>query len=173
MSRRYLFRLLLAVMFAVYLAMLLWSLPHLRATAGGLAPFDLRPAGYSLAEAQALLAALGAEGRNYYLTVQQSLDSAYPALLAVVLVLAFRALAPGWPGLGLSVLAVLGSGFDYLENARVAVLLRAGPEAVTAEMVAAANRATVLKSAAVTLAMVALLVLLANRGWRRWRRRAA
>jgi hypothetical protein len=148
--------------------MLLWSLPHLRALSGGLAPFDLRPGGYDLAAAQALLAALGAAGRSYYLNVQQSLDSAYPALYAVVMVWAFRALAPGWWGRLLGLLALAGAGFDYLENARVAALLRADPGAVTAPMVAAASQATLAKSVAVTAALLVLIALLARAGGRRW-----
>ncbi len=168
--RRAVFWLLFAAMVAVYGAMLFWSLPRLEALAGGLMPFDLRPTGYSLNEAQDLLAALGAEGRAYYLGVQQSLDSAYPALYAVVMVMAFRALLAGWWGRALGLLALAGAAFDYLENARVAVMLRLPPEAVSEAMVAAASLATVAKSATVALALVSLSVLLARNARRRWGR---
>lgn len=166
--KRGLFWALFALMAGVYGAMLFWSLPRLQGFSGGLLPFDLRPGGYSLAEAQALLAAMGAEGRDYYLGVQQTLDSAYPALYAVVMVLAFRALAPLWWGRGLGLLALTGAGFDYLENARVAAMLRLPPEAVSDAMVAAASQATVAKSVAVAAALVSLSVLLARAGGRRW-----
>lgn len=166
--RRPLFWVLFALMVGVYGAMLFWTLPQLQALSGGLLPFDLRPGGYDLAEAQALMSALGAEGRGYYLGVQQTLDSAYPALYAVVMVLAFRALAPLWWGRALGLLAVAGAGFDYLENARVAVMLRLSPEGVTEAMVAAASQATMLKSVTVAAALVALSVLLARAGGRRW-----
>ncbi|MDP2061752.1 MAG: hypothetical protein Q8J98_01430 [Phaeovulum sp.] len=166
--KRGLFWLMFALMAGVYGAMLIWTLPQLKLLSGGLLPFDLRPGGYDLAEAQALLAALGADGRAYYLGVQQSLDSAYPALYAVVMVLAFRALVPGWWGRVLGVLVAAGAGFDYLENARVAVMLRAEPQAVTEAMVAAASQATVIKSVAVAVALVVLSVLLARAGGRRW-----
>jgi len=166
--KRALFWVLVALMAGVYGAMLFLTLPHLKQLSGGLLPFDLRPGGYDLAEAQALLAALGEGGRHYYLAVQQTLDSAYPALYAVVMVLAFRALAPLWWGRALGLLAVAGAGFDYLENARVAVLLRLAPEGVTAAMVAAASQATVAKSMTVAAALVVLSVLLARVGRRRW-----
>lgn len=166
--KRALFWVLLALMAGVYCMMLFWTLPRLKVLSGGLLPFDLRPSGYTLAEALALLAAMGTEGRAYYLSVQQQLDSAYPVLYAVVMVLAFRALAPLWWGRALGVLALAGAGFDYLENARVAVMLRQAPEAVTEAMVAAASQATVLKSVTVTVALVVLSVLLARAGGRRW-----
>ncbi len=86
---RLIFWIMFAVMLGVYLVMVLWSLPLLMADAGGLPAFDLRPAGYSHDEAQAFLAALSPEGRAFYLDVQQWLDTAYPALLGVVLVMAF------------------------------------------------------------------------------------
>jgi hypothetical protein len=150
---------------AVYLTMILWSLPHLQQTAGGRVVFDLRPMGYQPTEARALVTALGEEGRAYYLNVQQRLDTAYPALLAVVLALAFRLLARGWLVWALTAFAVLATVFDYLENGAVAVLLRAGPEAITDTMVESASRWTLLKSATATVAFVALVVLLLRAGW--------
>ena len=155
----------LTLAMAVYLTMILWSLPHLRQAAGGRVAFDLRPMGYQPAEARALVAALGAEGRAFYLNVQHRLDTAYPALLAVVLALAFRLLARGWMVWALTAIAVLAAAFDYLENWAVAVLLRAGPEAITDAMVESASRWTLLKSATASVAFVALVVLLLRAGW--------
>jgi hypothetical protein len=115
--------------------------------------------------ARALVAALGVEGRAFYLNVQHRLDTAYPALLVVVLALAFRLLARGWMAWALTTIAVLAAAFDYLENWAVAVLLRAGPEAITDAMVESASRWTLLKSAAASMAFVALVVLLLRAGW--------
>jgi hypothetical protein len=56
---------LFAITIAVYLTMVLWSLPHLREMAGGLAAFDLRPTGYSPAEAKAVVSALGTAGADF------------------------------------------------------------------------------------------------------------
>jgi hypothetical protein len=155
-----------AVTMAVYLTIVLWTLPHLQQMAGGLAAFDLRPMGYSPAEARAVVGALGAAGADYYLNVQHWLDTAYPGLMALVLVLAFRWLARGWLVWVLGAGAVIAALFDYLENHAVAVMLRAGPDGLSDVMVESASRWTVLKSASSTIVFVALLVLLLLAGWR-------
>jgi hypothetical protein len=68
-----------AVSIGILLVMVLGTLPHLQQMAGGLTPFDLRPNGYTAEEAQALLAALGTAGRDFYLNVQLRIDLIYPA----------------------------------------------------------------------------------------------
>lgn len=160
-----------AVMMAVYLTMILWSLPHLQQLAGGQAAFDLRPMGYSPIEARAVVGALGPAGAEYYLNVQQGLDTAYPGLLALVLVLAFRMLTKGWVVWVLGAGAVVMALCDYLENFAVAAMLRAGPAALSDAMVESASRWTIAKSGISTLVFVALLVLLMMAGWRWMRRR--
>ncbi len=170
MSGRGFFWLLVAVTLAIYLAMVLWTLPGIAADAGGLLPFDLRPLGYAPSEARAFLEALGADGRALYLGPQKWLDTVYPALLATVLALALRHfLASDRPGLraALTALPVVASGFDYLENVRVRQLLLA--DAPGDAMIEAASFATQAKSLLATLAMLALVALLARAGWRRWR----
>ncbi len=46
-------------------------------------PFDIRPGGYSYAEAQAFLEAIGEHGRRYYAVPELILDALYPPLYAV------------------------------------------------------------------------------------------
>lgn len=164
MPVRGVFWLVFAATLGVYLVMLLWTLPAITAAAGGLAPFDLRPSGYTFDEARAFLAALTSEGTTLYRKVQQRLDIAYPVLLAATLVLAILLLSPA--GLGrwrwlLAATALPGMVFDYLENASVAAMLDGGAAALTPELAAAASRWTVFKSAFSTLAFIALLALLA------------
>lgn len=153
---RLMFWLMFVVMLGIYLVMGLWSIPKIVADAGGLLAFDLRPVGYSFDEARVFITALSDEGRAFYLNVQQMLDSAYPALFAVVMVMAFSHLFAGWTRWVAIALALAGAGFDYMENAAVAVMLRAG-DGLTETMVATASGWTVLKSGAVTLALVALI----------------
>ena len=160
---------LLVVTLGVYLTMVLWSLPQLQQMASGLAGFDLRPMGYTPDEARALVKALGSSGADFYLNVQLWLDSAYPALMAAVLILAFARLARGTWVWVLAGGAVLMAAFDYLENRAVAGLLRAGPEAVSDAMVSVASRWTLLKSASSTVVFLALAGLLVWAGWQRWR----
>lgn len=160
---------LFALTTALYLAMTLWSLPQLSALAGGQAMFDLRPSGYDLATARTILDGLGAAGRDFYLRVQQPLDALFPPLEALVLSLAFLRLYSRAVARPLILLAIAAAAFDLMENVGVATMLRAGPDGVSAEMVAVASRWSVMKSASVTFAMLALLAGLAMAGWRRWR----
>ena len=157
------FWLLFAVTLAVYLTMVVWSLPTVSEAAGGRTPFDLRPGGYSFDEARDFLAALSADGTAFYRNVQQRLDLFYPALNAATLFFAIVLLAPGrwgaWRWL-LALTAIPGGVFDYLENHAVAGMLALGSDGITPDLVAAASRWTVLKSLATTVAMVVLLALL-------------
>jgi hypothetical protein len=160
------FWILFLLTISVYLTMILWSLPHLRDLAGGLTAFDLRPTGYSPAEARALVSALGTSGADFYLNVQLWLDTAYPALLAAVLVLAFNKLAQGWLVWLLCCGAVFMALSDYLENRVVAAMLRAGSVALTDDMVASASNWTLLKSASSTPVFIMLVILLMHACWR-------
>lgn len=167
---RILFWILVAAMSTLYGAMLFWSLPELARLSGGLAIFDLRLSGYSLETARAILTALGYEGQDFYLNIQQRLDTPYPALLGGVLGMAHYRLYPRLWATGFSAVAIAGTCFDYLENAAVAGMLRVGPEALDAAMVATASRWTQLKSSADAIAVLAVLVGLIWAGWRRWRK---
>lgn len=152
-----LFWVLFALALALYLVIVLWSLPRIAAEAGGLAPFDMRPAGYGPDEARSFLAALSDTGRARYLGIQHSLDLAYPALLAMTLALGFGILFHGPLRWALWALALAVVGFDWLENHAVAGLLRADPALLDAATVAGAARWTLLKSVATTLAGLVLL----------------
>lgn len=178
--KRALIVLVLATTAAVYAAMLLWSLPALTAIAatGGLADarmFDMRPGGYDFDSAKALLVALGGAGRAQYLSVQHKLDTIFPPLngLSMFIGLTFVAARLGLGGrIATAVAALLAlavAGFDLAENAAVAGLLRAGPEAITPEMAQGASRLSVLKSTSVTVTLTVLLAGLAAVGFRGWR----
>lgn len=171
MRRRVLvFWAMFAVMLAVYLTMVFWSLPHLKQAAGGRVAFDLRPMGYDPQEARALLAALGEQGRAFYLDVQHRLDAVYPALLAAVLVFAFGLLSRGWIFWTLGAAAIVASAFDYMENHAVAAMLRMAPDDVSDAMIASASQWTILKSASASIAFAGLTILLLRAGWIRLRR---
>lgn len=166
MTTRTLYWGLFGVTMAVYATMLAWSLPAVSAAAGGLAPFDMRPSGYSLDEARAFLAALTSEGADFYRNVQQRLDIAFPALIALTLGFGIVGLLPrrlgAWRWLGLAV-ALPVAVFDYLENHAVARMIEAGAAGLTAELVAAASQWTVLKSMATSIVMTGLLVVIVAR----------
>ncbi len=172
LSLKRLFWISLLVSLAIYAAMVFWSLPFIQQQAGGLRPFDLRPGGYSLAEASEFLQRLSEQGRTFYLTVQHKLDFFYPALLAITLGCGLWLMAPAsWKVARwlLILLPLPGMAFDYVENYFVASLLKASPALIDERAVAAASLATVIKSITTTVAIVALVVLLLM--WRLRKRR--
>jgi len=156
-----------AAMLAVNLCMNLGTAPKIEALSGGLRQFDMRVTGYGFAEAQAFVTALGAEGRALYLGLQLWLDMAFPPLLGAVLFLVYRWLFPGWPGLVIGALSMTEVVADTLENAAIAVMLRAGPDGMTQAMVARASQWTQVKWSLACVGVLALVVGLALRLWRR------
>lgn len=162
---RVIYALLVAITFGIFMVMVLWTLPEISASANGLKPFDLRPSGYSFEEAIAFLQAISDEGRDIYLGIQHTLDIFYPVLLAMVLVIFFTQMTSFiWAGI-LSLIAIAGAVFDFLENMGVKSLFelhKVSPEAITPKMVETLSNWTFLKSATTSLAFVALLVLLAK-----------
>ncbi len=157
---------LVAVTAANYLLMVVWSGPRLSHAAGGLMPFDVRLSGYAPAAALRYLQALGTDGRAFYLEVQLRIDALFPGLFALV-----TGIALWWlyvekaRGMRVAILAfpTLGAGFDYLENARIAAMLRAVDP--PPGLVAAASEATVLKFLFVG-ATVALVLVGAIGNWK-------
>jgi hypothetical protein len=122
---------------------LLWAvmffgpLAHLSRLSGGMTPFDIRPWGYSYAEARAFLEAIGAEGRAYYASPELILDAFYPPLYAVS-----RGLALWWltmPGRigkapvplkvrwALIAVPILMATLDVIENGCIAMMLWTWP----------------------------------------------
>ena len=161
-----------AVAQALYLLIMVWSLPRIAAEAGGLVAFDARPLGYDYEAAHAFLMALSLEGRSHYLGVQLPLDLAYPAILATMFALGFRQLFRGGHRRALMALALCVVAFDYLENFWIGSILGAGVEKLGAETVAWASLWTVMKSACTTLAYAALIYGAGRAAWRKRARRA-
>ena len=173
--KRGLFWLLTVVTLAIYGTMVAWSLPHISAEAGGLAPFDMRPTGYSFEEARAFLAALSAEGNAFYRTVQHKLDLLFPGMMAAVLYFAVAALLPRGLGIWRHAIAasmILTAVFDYAENSAVAAMLAAGADGLTREMAETANMWSTTKATVSTVAYSLLLILLIWKGVALWRRRS-
>lgn len=155
---------------AFYAAMVFGSLADLEAVSG-LKPFDMRPTGYGPDEARALLSSLGDAGRDTYLRHQLVLDTFYPALLAVNLSSLFRLVGRD-SGARVAVQAGVivswcAAGFDYAENIGIAAMLALRDELPDA-LVTTTSLATVAKSASTSVAITALLGLLAWRVRRAW-----
>lgn len=173
---------LLAASGVLWAVMFFGTLAHLQRLAGGLAPFDIRPRGYGYEDARAFLAAIGPQGRAYYLDPELVLDSVYPPLYALS-----RAAVLWWltmpgrlrdAGVPLAwrwalvavpvVMAVLDGG---IENVCIAEMLRGWP-ALSPDLVRLASLATqakLLLGAFTEMAMAALAVAAALR-WAKRRR---
>ncbi len=156
---------LLVATAALYLAMVLWSLPLITLEADGLQPYDLRPFGYSVEAAEEFNNALSDEGRVFYLETQHQLDALFPALLGASMVWTVALLWDGVARWGMAALALVAAIADYRENAAVARLLDAFSPALAQE----ANRWTLIKSASVSVLLLAILLALGLRLWRRYR----
>lgn len=152
------------VTMGIYIAMLTWSLPLISDAAGGLAPFDMRPSGYTYEEAKVFLSALSEDANSFYRHTQiAKLDTAYPGLLALTLFMAIGLLAQNWLkiwGWVLALIAIPGAIFDYMENINIKLMLFLGPDNINAEIVANASARSTAKAMFTTAAMSVLLILL-------------
>jgi hypothetical protein len=130
----------------------------------GVRAFDMRPTGYTYADALALISALGDEGRRIYLMRQIPLDTVYPALLAVSSASSLFWLSRSFGSTvrwyrGFAAMAYLAATADYAENLLIIWMLNAGPS-VPEALVTAASLASVSKSILSTIVFTALLVAL-------------
>jgi hypothetical protein len=122
----------------IWAVMFFGPLAHLTRLAGGLTPFDIRPRGYSYAEARAFLEAIGEQGRRNYAIPELVIDTFYPPLYAVS-----RGLALWWltmPGrvrerpvpqkvrYALVAVPVLMASLDLVENGCIGVMLWTWPD---------------------------------------------
>lgn len=152
-----------AVATVIYIIMVGWSLPAITEAAGGLVPFDMRPFGYTLADAKTFLAAIDPETTKFYRDVQLTLDLFYPALITISLFLGIYLMLPlhfgAWRW-GIAALPLPIAPLDYLENNLIGVMLTSGPEKISADLVSVASRWTVLKSGFTTASMLLLFALL-------------
>jgi len=151
--------------------MLFYSLPIINGHSNGLLPFDLRPSGYDFDEAKIFLNALSVEGVDFYQNVQLKLDTAYPALMAISLILAYWILSPIKWGIWRFVIfpfAIIAAIFDYLENAYICKMLQLGADAITPEIVQTASGFSSNKALFVAISSTILLFLIGLWGWRKF-----
>ena len=153
---------LFALTMIVYVSMLTYSIPAVSAFAPELPLFDLSPTGYTFAYANDLLSALGAEGRQLYLTTQLPLDFIYPGLFAVtyalLLVWLFRKTFDADSKIYcIALVPFLAGIFDYMENIFIIKMIYSYPN-MQESTVEVANVFTILKSGFTTVFFVLLLV---------------
>jgi hypothetical protein len=148
----------------IYAIMLTVTIPKVVSFSGGMKLLDMMPTGYNAAYVNALLAALGEQGRHAYLYNQIPLDLVYPLLFGVsnCLILAFILKKLGKLERSLFYLCFLplfAGFFDYSENIGIIALLTSYPNnsVVLAQVT---NVFSVLKSSFTTIFFVVLLIFL-------------
>lgn len=147
---------------AVYLTMLLYTLPAVERFAPEKALFDLSPAGYSYEYAVSLLEVLGPEGRSMYLYRQLPMDFVYPGLFAIsyslLLTWVFiKGYASDSKLFYFTVIPFFGGLFDYLENICIIQMIKSYPT-VPHGLVNVSSTFTIFKSGFTTAFFVLLLV---------------
>lgn len=148
----------------IYAIMLTVTIPKVVSFSGGMKLLDMMPTGYNAAYVNALLAALGEQGRHAYLYNQIPLDLVYPLLFGVsnCLIFAFILKKLGKlesPFFYFCFLPLFAGLFDYSENFGIIALLTSYPNnsVVLAQVT---NVFSVLKSSFTTIFFVVLLIFL-------------
>ena len=149
---------------AVYLTMLLGTIPYIMSFSGGLNILDMMPAGYDAAYVNQLFTQLGDTGRNAYLYIQIPLDLVYPALYGIgfSLVMAWFLNRLGKLGgnfVYLCLLPVAAGFFDYSENIGIIAMLRAFPE-IPYNLVVITNMFSILKSSITSIYFIILIIVI-------------
>lgn len=141
----------------------------------GVRAFDMRPTGYTYADALALISALGEEGRRVYLTMQIPMDTVYPVLLAISSASSLYWLSQSFGQTArwyraVAAVAYLAAIADYAENGLIVWMLNAGL-GVPQALVTSASLASVSKSILSTVVFTTLLIALAEFAVRKLRQR--
>lgn len=157
--------LLFLVTNAIYLFMLLVTIPLTMEFSNGMKLLDMMPTGYDRSYVNELFGSLGVQGREAYLTKQIPVDMIYPLLfgLSYSLLLAyflkrlnrFRA-----PLIYLCTLPLIAGLADYFENLGIISMLRSYPE-LKDFAAQATNFFSLLKSGFTTAFFLVLIAVLA------------
>lgn len=148
---------------AVYLVMLLVTIPRVMSFSGGMKILDMIPTGYDAAYVNELFTKLGEPGRQAYLYGQIPFDLVYPALYGIgfCLVLAWFLKKLGkLQGflIYLCLLPVVAGFFDYCENFGIIAMLITFPE-IPANLVTVTNIFSILKSSLTSIYFIVLIVV--------------
>ena len=148
----------------IYAMMLIVTIPRVMHLSGGMKLLDMMPFGYSVEYVNALLSALGENGRKAYLYHQLPLDMIYPFMfgLTYCLILAlFLENMDKFKGffVYLCLLPLAAGFFDYLENIGIITMLNSYPD--NSDLLSeATNVFSILKSSLTTIYFLILTVVL-------------
>lgn len=163
----------LAATNAVYLLMVVYTVPQLHRFSDGLTLPDLLAGGYDAGYVRAFFGSLGSEGTAFYFKIHMVADMVYPALFGWTYGRAAGLLAADVGRKGLRrafiLLPCAAAAVDYAENLCLMAAAAAYPDSLPLAS-AAAPFLTVAKS---LLGMLTFAVLAALLLWRLFRRRKA
>ena len=148
----------------LYVVMLTITIPKVMSFAGGMKLLDMMPTGYNVEYVNALLGALGEEGRDAYLFNQLPLDMIYPFFFGITYCLLFAFILNKLGKLGgnffyFCFLPLFSGLFDYSENLGIIAMLNSYPDN-PAMLTSVTNLFSILKSSSTTIYFVVLIVSL-------------
>lgn len=148
----------------IYVIMLAITIPKVMSFSGGMKLLDMMPTGYNAEYVNALLSALGENGRNAYLFNQLPVDMIYPFLFGVsyCLILAYILNKVGKFETRLfyfCFLPLFSGLFDYFENIGIITMLKSYPNnpIILSQIT---NVFSVLKSSFTTFYFIVLIIFL-------------
>lgn len=142
---------------ALFAALTATQLTAFGAPWGVTAAPDMRWAGYHAEEIVAFFEAIGPEGKDIFFGRYRWLDTLFPPLLAISLIILFRAVRVRRSGYGIALFALLPMGYlvaDLVENDFLKDMV--DPSMIAQEAHYAAD-ATMVKFAVLALALLALM----------------
>lgn len=142
---------------AVYLIMILGTIPHIEKSVGGMKIFDLSPMGYSHEYTVTLMGMMSEEIKNYYKYLQIPLDFIYPLAVALFSLFSLalmnnRVKIWGW----FYIFPILGGVFDYLENILVFFMLSGYQNKILIQF---SSISTIIKSVSSAISYSLLLII--------------
>jgi hypothetical protein len=149
---------------AVYVFMLMVTIPKTIALANGMEILDMLPTGYDLAYIETLFSSLGQEGRDFYLFRQLPVDFIYPGLFAIsyCLIMAYflKKINKFDSRLFYLTYIPLFAGLaDYFENINIIFLLKSYPNITDFNAMITCSF-SILKSITTSLSFISLIVII-------------
>ena len=153
----------------IYALMLTFTIPMVINLSNGMKILDMMPSGYSVEYVNALLQALGTEGRNAYLFKQLPLDMVYPGLFAITYCLLMGYLLDKLgklegPLFYFCWIPLFSGLFDYVENVGIITILSSYPN-VSVFVIKATSVFSALKSSFTTGYFIIVLIITVKFAW--------
>ncbi|SDQ54763.1 hypothetical protein [Flagellimonas zhangzhouensis] len=153
---------------AIYLYMIMVTIPLTMNFSNGMQLLDMKPSGYDFNYVNELFKSLGENGRKTYLTKQIPVDMVYPFLFgstySLLMAFFFKKLQKLKPPYSyLCFVPVVAGIADYAENFGIISLLKNYPELLETSVVLT-NTFTLIKSVSTSIFFIILLIVLVSLG---------